>query len=81
MERSSTNLPFLDITINKTGTNIWMDIYNMPADSKTYVPFTSKQSRICLRNIPFYLARHTCTIVEEEDKKLKRLSEIKVSLK
>ena len=26
MERSTTNLPFLDIMINKTGTKIWMDI-------------------------------------------------------
>ena len=40
MERSSTNLPFLDIMINKTGTKIWMDIYK-PTDSKRYVPFAS----------------------------------------
>ena len=32
MERSTTNLPFLDIMINKTGTKIWMDIYNKPTD-------------------------------------------------
>ena len=28
MERSTKNLPFLNIFINKTGTKIWMDIYN-----------------------------------------------------
>ena len=32
MERTTTNLPFLDIMINKTGTKIWMDIYNKPTD-------------------------------------------------
>ena len=41
MERSTTNLPFLDIMINKTGTKIWMDIYNKPTDSKRYVPVKS----------------------------------------
>ena len=67
MERNTTNLPYLDIMINKTGTKIWMDIYNKPAD--------------CLRNIPFCLARRICAIVEEEETKLKRLSEPKTSLK
>ena len=40
------------------------------------MPFTSNS-----HHIPFCLARHICTIVEEEDTKLKRLSEIKASLK
>ena len=61
MERNTTNLPFLDM-INKTGTKIWMDIYNK------------------LRNIPFCLTRRICAIVEEEETKLKRLSELKTSL-
>ena len=41
MERSTTNLPFLDIMINKTRTKIWMDVCYKPTDSKRYVPFTS----------------------------------------
>ena len=47
MERNTTNLPYLDIMINKTGTKIWMDIYNKPADSKRYVPFTSNHLCYC----------------------------------
>ena len=43
--------------------------------------FTSNHKRSCLRNIPFCLARHMCTVVEEENVKLKRLSELKTSLK
>ena len=34
MEKSQTRLTFLDIMINKSGTKIWMDIYNKPANSK-----------------------------------------------
>ena len=81
MERSTTNLPLLDIMINKTGTKIWMDIYNKPTDSKRFVPFRSNHPRSCLRNIPFCLARRICAIVEEEETKLKRLSELKTSLR
>ena len=81
MERSTTNLLFLDIMINKTGRKIWMDIYNKPTDSKRYVPFTSEYPRSCLRNIPFCLARLICAIVDEEETKLKRLSELKTSLR
>ena len=76
MERSTIYFPFLDIMINKTGTKIWMDIYNKPTDSKRYVPFTSNHLQSCLRNAPFCLARCICAIVEEEAK-LKRLSELK----
>ena len=67
--------------INKSGTKIWMDIYNKLTDSKVYVPFTSNHPRSCLRNIPFCLDRCICAIVEEEETKLKRLSELKTSLR
>ena len=50
MGRSTTNLPFLDIIINKTGTKIWMDIYNKPSDSKRCVP--KNQSTLCLSHSP-----------------------------
>ena len=81
MERITTNLPFLDIMINKSRTKIWMDIYNKPTDSKRYVRFTSNHLQSCHRNIPFCLARRICTIVEEEETKLKCLSELKTSVK
>ena len=40
MEKSQTRLPSLDIMINKSGTEVWMDIDNKPIGSKKYVPFT-----------------------------------------
>ena len=66
--------------IKKSGTEIWMDIYNKPADSKQYVPFTSNHSRHCLTNIPFSLARKICTIAENGNVKERRFKELKKKL-
>ena len=74
MERSTTNLQFLDIMINKSRRKIRMDIYNKATYWKRYVPFTSNHLQSCLRNIPFPLTRHICTIVEEDNMKLKGFS-------
>ena len=69
MEKSQTRLPFRDIIINKSGTKIWMDICNKPADSKRYVPFTSNHPRYYLTNILFSCAKRICPIVENENVK------------
>ena len=45
--------------------------------TKIDVSFTSNNLQDFLRNIPFYLARCICTIVENENTKLKQLSELK----
>ena len=80
MEKSETRLPFLNIMINESGTEIWMDIYNKPTDAKPYVPFTSNHTRHCLTNMPFSLARRICTIVENENVKEKRFKGLKKTL-
>ena len=80
MEKSQTRLPFLDIMINKSGTKIWIDIYNKPTDSKRYVSFTSNHPRHCLTNIPFSLARWICTIAENENVKEKSFKELEKTL-
>ena len=77
---SQTRLLFLDIMINKSGTKIWMDIYNKPTDSKRYVSFTSNHPRHCLTNIPFSLARWICTTVENENVKEKSFKELEKTL-
>ena len=77
MEKSQTRLPFLDVMINKSGTKIWINIYNKSTDSKRYVPFTSHHLQHCLANIPFSLARRICTIMKNEDVKEKRFKEMK----
>ena len=80
MKKCTTNLPFLDIMINKMDTNILMDMYNKSTDLKGCIPFSSNHSRSCLRNIPFCLVSRICTIAEEEKIKLKQVSELKISL-
>ena len=66
--------------INKSGTKIWMDIYNKPTHLKRYVPFTSNHPRHCLTNIPFSLPRRICTIAENGSVKEKRFKELKRTL-
>ena len=80
MKKSQTRLPFLDITVSKSGTKNWMDIYNKPTDSKRYVPFTSNHPRHCITNTAFSLARRICAIVEKENVKEKRFQELKKTL-
>ena len=80
MEKCQTKLPFLDVMINKSGTKIWMDIYNKPTDSKRYVSLTSNHPRHCLTNIPFSLARRICTIFENQNMKEQRFKELKKKL-
>ena len=67
---------FLDIMINKSGTKMWMDIYNKPKISKRYASFTSNHIHHFLTNIPFSLARRICTIVENQNVKEKRFKEL-----
>ena len=57
METSNTQLPFLDVMINKEGKKVFIDIYLKPTDSKRYTSFKSNHPKHCLKNIPFSLAR------------------------
>ena len=66
MEASDTQLPFLDIMINKEGKTIFMDIYSKPTDSKRYFSFKSNHPEHCLKNMPFSLARRICMIAKKD---------------
>ena len=72
IETSDTQLPFLDVMINKEGKKVFMDIYSEPTDSKRYVPFKSNHPNHWLKNIPFSLARRISMIAEKDS--LKKLS-------
>ena len=78
-ESSQTELPFLDILIKKgnMGTTIETDIYYKPTDSKQYLLFNSCHPKHVRTNVPYNLARRICTIVSNEQTKLKRLNELK----
>ena len=80
METSDTQLPFLDIMINKEGKKLFMDIYSNPTDSKRYVSFKSIHPRHCLKNIPFSLACRICMIAEKNSLKEIKLKELEIFL-
>ena len=56
-ETKDTQLPLLDIMINKEEKKVFMDIYSMPTDPKRYVSFRSNHPKHCLKTIPFSLVR------------------------
>ena len=66
--------------IKKSGTKIWMNIYNKPTDPKRHVLFTWNHRRDCLTNIPFSLARIIYTIVKNENVREKNFKELKKTL-
>ena len=76
MEKSDTQLPFLDIMINKEGKKAFMDIYSKPADPKRYVSIKSNHSRYCLKNISFSLSRRTIMVAEKHSLKEFQLKEL-----
>ena len=52
-------------------------LYTKPTDTRRYLPYKSAHPKHCKVNIPFCLARRICTIVENEQAKLKHLEELK----
>ena len=80
METSDTQLPFLDIMINKEGKKIFLDIYSKPTDSKRYVSFKSNHPRQYLKNIPFSLALGICMIAEKDSLKEIKLKKLETLL-
>ena len=48
METNDTQLPFLDVMINKEGKKVLMDIYAKPTHSKRYVSFRTNHPKHCL---------------------------------
>ena len=81
METRDKELPFLDILIKRNDDKMWLDIYFEPTDTHRCLPFSSSHPNHCKKNIPFTLAGRICTIMENQQQKLKHLSELKENLK
>ena len=69
METSHTQLPLLDIMINKEGRKLFMDIYSKTTDLKRYVSFKSNHPKHCLKNISFSFTCKTYRITEKDSLK------------
>ena len=63
--------------IRKDDTHLTTDIYYKPTDSFQYLPYTSSHPRHTKNNIPYNLARRICMIVENQDKRKRRLYDLK----
>ena len=57
-----------------------MDNYFTPTDIRRVSPFSSNHPNHCKKNIPCTLARRICTIVENQQQKLRHLSKLKKNL-
>lgn len=64
----------------KDNTNISTDLFYKKTDSHQYLLFNSCHPAHTKRNIPFNMARRICTIVSDEERRNKRLEELKTFL-
>ena len=62
-----------DILIKRNDDKIWMDIYFKPRDTRLCLSFSSSHPNHRKKNIPFTLAQRICTIVENQQYKLRHL--------
>ena len=75
MEISDKELPLLDVLTGRNDGKIWMDIYFKPTDTRRCFLFLS---RTIVRKI-YVLLQHR-ELVENQQEKLRHLSELKESL-
>ena len=76
MEKSRSQIPFLDILIKKDNKMFVTDIYYKTTDTQQYLDYTSNHPRHAKNNIPYNLARRICTIVDDHATKNRRLKEL-----
>lgn len=79
-ENSEKSLSFLNVLLYIDNNKLLTDVYYKNTDSHDYLPFNSCHPRHTKANIPKTLARIICTIVQDPDRKLLRLSELKTWL-
>ena len=81
MEKSTTEIPFLDIMIKRSDDGISLDLYRKPTDTQRCLNFNSCHPSHCKVNIPFSMARRICTIVENNELKKEHLNNLEENLK
>ena len=79
-QKSSVEIPFLDVLVRKKDDKISTDIFYKNTDTHQYLHFGSSHPRHIKRAIPYNLARRICTIVSEEETRNQRLDELKTFL-
>ena len=49
VEFSDKESPFLDISIKRDNSDIWIDMYHKPADTQRCLPYSTSHPKHCLR--------------------------------
>ena len=80
MNESDTEMPFLDILVQKEGETITTDLYSKPTDTHNYLNFKSCHPKHTKLNIPFNLASRIITIVRDHNTQVIRLMELQDQL-
>ena len=80
IEVSKKSTSVLDIHSTVRDHKITTEIYRKPTDIQQYVDCRSCHPTHTKSNIPFNLARRICTIVEDNNLRHKRLTELKLNL-
>ena len=77
MEKSESEIAFLDIKISIQNNKIQTDIYYKPTDTHQYLTFNSCHPRHTKISIPYGEARRLCTIIDDPKIRDIRLQEMK----
>ena len=80
MERSDSELKYLDVLVYKTPTGFKTMVKSKDTDSGTYLPFTSSHPRHCKENIPFNMAKRVRSLTDDDDKAWEQMSELSARL-
>ena len=80
LETVGDEVNFLDIRILKKNNTLETDLFTKSTDTKQYLNFQSNHPRHVKRALPYNLARRICTIVSQDEIKMKRLHELKSNL-
>ena len=76
MERSDSELKYLDVLVYKTTTGFKTMVKSKDTDSGTYLPFTSSHPRHCKENIPFNMAKRVRALTDDDDRAWEQMSEL-----
>lgn len=80
LDRSDTELKFLDVLIYKTETGFKTVVKGKETDSGSFLPFHSSHPRHCRENIPFSMARRVRALTDDDNMALLQMSELSLKL-
>ena len=81
LERSNSNLKFLDVLVYKTESGFKTVVQGKDTDCDTFLNFASSHPRHCRENIPFSMARRVKTLTDDTELASQEMEKLSVKLK